>query len=609
MSVANALPVEILTWVDQYLTFHQRYTCLFVCRSWYTTFRALLVSTVVLWHTDQLVSFLRVLSDSGHEKEEIGFYVSHLTIHDDVRIRHHQFQQLMALCPRIGSVYMGSRLRQTLFRHGHLNDASLQALLTSKRVGRLALGLPQFKALCGAPHAAAFTGALRHLMLDCGRTSLEDLELIHSACPLLESLKLAMADLSCRPDLEAAQEAIVETARPCGLRRLSIQRDVYGRWKNPDRWLSYFAAAYPRLQLLEIQTSQGSKTEWLSDIRLSLIENAARTLAYGCTELKTISINGPWSWMVLQALSRARTPLTECSLEEYTGELYANSVSILSSQPQSQISRLALKIRGLCGADRLCSYLIGLPLAHLVLTSTDRIHISSNTLLDNCPSLITLSLEHISLSIPHLFNSSNSSRSSNSSNLSPLVSLVSLSIKYADLNVLSFEYLGQRCPNISNLVLDSCCVSGKDEYTPGPFQLNWSHHRLHSLHISNLTTAQPAFPSKPTRLPVRSFHMIMQTQTPVETPTQSRYVKEQWYTVETKGHPQFVQDRSQWTHSDKDAGWMVEPAFVFETIGHVRPCLPIQECQPNHISFSSYSLAFLYINHRWLSLLDLPSTK
>ncbi|KAI9005843.1 hypothetical protein CLU79DRAFT_780679 [Phycomyces nitens] len=594
MPAAHALPVEILTLVDKHLTFHQRYTCLFVCQSWYTAFRSLLLSTVVLWHTDQLVSFLRVLSDAAHENEEIGFYVSHLTIHDDVRIRHHQFQQLMALCPRIGSIYMGSRLRQTLFRHGHLNDASFKALLTSKRVGRLALGLPQFKALCGAPHAAAFTGGLRHLILDCGRTSLQDLELISSSCPLLESLRLAMADLSCRPDQEAAQEAIIETARPCGLRQLSIQRDVYGRWKNPDRWLTYFAAAYPRLEMLEIQTSQGSKTEWLSDIRLSLIETAARALAFGCTELKTININGLWACMIFQALCRARAPLVDCSLEEYAGELYSNGVSILSSQPQNNINRLVLKIRGLFGADRLCNHLVGLPLTQLVLISTDRIHISPNIVLDNCPSLTTLHLEHVSLSAPL------------SHKPSPLVPLVSLSIKYSDLNVLGFEYLGDRCPNISSLVLDSCCVAGGNEDIPGPFRLNWPHHRLHSLQLNGLNTFQPMAPSKPARLQVRSFHILMKVQTPVELPKEPKDVWEQWYAVETKGHPQFVQNRSQWTNPDKDAGWMVEPTFVFETIGHVKPCLPIKECQPNHISFSTYSLAFLYINHRWLSLLDSP---
>lgn len=519
MKSLSLLPSEILDLIASYVFLYNSrdHQCLSVCNSWYTSFQPSLYRNIRIKNRRQLKQLLWSIQRNA----EIGLFVRHLYIQDQVGLSRDEMELLPLLFPLLESLYFNPKLwkyqRSTekantwkrltylppLDRYSTtlpliqsfgtvLQELTLMGGIVNP-LHRMQISEQDTSALLGL---LDFTPQLRCLTLH-GRDkpniktlrdsqqaefTLHDILHLHASLPCLESLSLLDVALSM-----TNEQVPITTTPATQMRRLHVQGQL-----ADYRWIGHIAELYPHLTGLDLDMNWDALYKqtltWMDigPIQACLFKVAHLRLLE-CINLGQIEsvFKSSADSKFFDHLSKATPGLVSldntCHERNLSGVSASNGFKSFMACTRADVTE-SLKVqlwRDLGGVQNAmrsigsCTKLTELELHCGKFSYSWSYGCDIDVILDHCPQLKTLCLNMARLT----FKSKE-----NMYNKGPCVKTIRL--LHTHFTTEAMDVLAECCPNLEHLELISC-VKDKDALSH-KIHLNLPHQHLKTLNVQSL---------------------------------------------------------------------------------------------------------------------------
>ncbi|KAI9015751.1 hypothetical protein CLU79DRAFT_765669 [Phycomyces nitens] len=471
--LANELPFEILANIARLLPARDISSGSLVCQSWYQPFSDSLWHTVKIQSRPNLEALCNHLSGPNNHKVvrqlEIGAQLQLEA--KELNIMLQSLHSLHTLVLATGSI-SASCFKQEM---AWSKWSSLQRLdfyaynNDPEHVIRILSCLPALR-------------QLTYLTNRSGEASLHlyDMERIHSYLPGLEKLTLsANLALLGTDDIQTMSGLTVKPAR-----KLKHVKFAFGCVDL--RWASYWALKYPNLRMLEWNPYHDSTRNY------SYVDEAAEMLCYipsSFSHLETIRLleasrNRRLHQPFVELMSRFGRGFRRLEYDiAFDDQYYATTDGIkevlrdgLSNRVETLDMRVYYPIQG---PNTLFPFVMGVcpSLLHLKLQAFD-IDFAIDVLLDNCMALRTLNITCRTIAL---------SKSSSLITTTKTHSLQSFKFNEGTTEPAVFNYISNRCRQLTDMHLNRVKVLGKISDTAGSLAIDMSHTHFQQLQLDQIS--------------------------------------------------------------------------------------------------------------------------
>ncbi|KAF7726405.1 hypothetical protein EC973_008739 [Apophysomyces ossiformis] len=498
MSATN-LPSEIFCDIARLLSSKEQHTCLFVCRVWYSIIRQVIYRAVRITSGRQWTRFIyHALNASSLRDNPLGHLVRELRIENnhqlwvEINTRPALTGELPSLCPYL-RVLLFPRILWPIFaplnRWSQLERVPAFPELETCRSVLNAMG-PQLTdlefQLCdgetlGWIQALKYTPNVKSFVLDNiaihGELTVDDMEMIHAHCPLLEDLSLKRIRLTMYDRDQLIRYPVAKRLKRVHFSSLTIDQ---------HHWFFYLAHKYPFLENLEIRCNRIiNPTVHYREMSCKALAILAESLAHLET-LKLESIVVDHRFFKALGIVHPKLSVMEVvpfwskvhdSVVEETLDALWNCVRILAPRavkaPIWQRNRLdfSLKIAKYLGP---CRYLTSLSLLSTSNHAPRRNTFELDPILYHCQSLTRLVIKFATVAI-----------STQSRYHQPHDSLKRLELNVAFWNPDMFDFLSRYCPRLQELSLNLVARIGLHEQPA--IEISLPNHDLTLLDIHDIS--------------------------------------------------------------------------------------------------------------------------
>lgn len=334
------------------------------------------------------------------------------------------------------------------------------------------------------------------LSLDSVTLSLSEIEMIHNACCDLRKLTLINSTLEpIGYTLEEKRSKTFDSVKPANkLTKFAYQnsQDLYDNYE----WLNYFAHKYPYLESLELWCAYSIDTPARAQASMvDLEERYAALSSFGmmCHLLKSVKfLNITMNYWFFEAMDRAGTQLDTMAI----GDLSDNTITLLQSLGASRQNVSSLTLWGwpsLCIQETMeeaiamvgrCSNRLSRFTFSMRFSGIKNSPVPLELILNQCRNLTYLKLDNTQAA---LSSSMEMARNDFANNYNAFVcpTLNHLVLENGCFSNQVFDYVGMRCPSLTNLEISSCSFIA-DTLTNTDIKINLPHHALNMIKINHL---------------------------------------------------------------------------------------------------------------------------
>lgn len=514
-------PYEIFDRISYYITSKQNGICQTVCRSWRALFTPSQYRQVQIRGRRQFNQLYTSLGPNF-----VGHYIRRLSL-DDVYMTAQELHNLPILCPNLVELDFNGKSINTDTFNKYEDSSPTEISFTHWRYLRRLTeiqGLTVTNYLLCSPSsplsslthlsirfkhdeqdiktdflASLYRATdLQSLSLDSVTLSLIEMESIHSICPKLQELKLTNTKLEpIGMTLQEKRGAAVKNRFMPAKNMQTFEYKNSGDLYENYEWLYYFSAKYINLVKLELwcEYSISNPLHEASTNTLEIEERygALASIGMNCVHLKSVNLfNISVNHWLFQAMDSVGTILENIAL----GDMTDNTIDLLQflGDSKQNVSSLTLwgwpslciretmeetiAMVGRC-SDRLSSFEFSMRFSGI-----RNAPMPFDLLLNRCPRLSYLKLDNIQSILVSTIDMAKYNIVNNNIMFSrPLLSHVAFENGTFRNEV--FEYLSIRCPNLTNLDIESCALIG--EYpSEMEIKIHMPHHSLKSININHI---------------------------------------------------------------------------------------------------------------------------
>ncbi|ORX54505.1 hypothetical protein DM01DRAFT_1335639 [Hesseltinella vesiculosa] len=300
-----SLPVEVIIEVNQWMEKRDRMECCYVSRQTRRLFQPLLVTTI---HIRNIVQ-LYLLQDQLLASPWLADNVQQIEINMSP-INATQFSVFLHLIPRLQTLILGAPFWSSFFhRQQHIQHNNFDMYTPMVYLTSLYLECAELEAIDDVLPLLRKCGHLKSLAcMSLLRTTLpQEMEMVHEACPCLESVYLdhrrAIVDALGEPEMDAVLD--MQLVRQPSLTLTSFGLFHNGLWDDAVPWMHYWAAKYPNLKKLTISfhPSWFDHSGYHDLIDIHALEDAIALFLDACLLLTSLTLeNVCWADKVFRHL-------------------------------------------------------------------------------------------------------------------------------------------------------------------------------------------------------------------------------------------------------------------------------------------------------------------
>jgi hypothetical protein len=274
-------PAELIELIAEYLPNHQQYKCLTFSRSWFESVQRAMYKVIHIKNRNQFKLFIQTIKKKGYLVRQLYLSSDKSTSKKIVGITSFELDQLAMYCPYMEildfdqEIWKYSKLpskewkclRQlptlniytaptlTWNSHHKLTQLKLHGELVSSLFDQQQASL--IRLLINIPQLQQLYMNSKQNKSHVIQVSLQDIESIHTAAPLLTDLELSGSfkftmDYTSQSDILELMQQITQSS----IKNLKLKATI------PPQWIYYIAKKYPQLQEFDIEILDSTMTAY-----------------------------------------------------------------------------------------------------------------------------------------------------------------------------------------------------------------------------------------------------------------------------------------------------------------------------------------------------------